>query len=415
MAGASDKQAYRPYPHLARAIRSETEAILAEWRARTMAAFPELPELTQQEFRDDVASILAAMADALESNDEPDLRRMALAAPSHGFHRFLQDYDLADLFAEERVLRRVIVSRVERSLARQCDPGEAGALHGLIDIMLQQGVLALVHRQKQDLRRSSEAELKYASFISHDFANSFFVIRSNLEMLEERLAGMQGMDDAVTLLRATQEVMARTRQGMQSLLSYQRVRRTDAGPRVVAVRLRDVVDPLVRVDAEANKSVRTEVAIEPDATGLADDGLLNIVLQNLLGNAIKHAAKSGKGKVRIQAARDVGGTGGKGGKGSMVSSADGEVKIHGTWTISVIDNGPGIPQAEVAAIFEPFKQLGEAANLDGGAVSDGMGLGLTIAKEAAKLMGTEIRVRSRVGEGSTFSIDVPAAPGPSGA
>jgi len=212
---------------------------------------------------------------------------------------------------------------------------------------------------------------------------------------------MPDMSDAVDLLRATLEVMTRTRQGMQSLLSYERVKRTDSGPRIVAVRLRDVVDPLVRVDGGINKAVLTEVAIDPDATGLVDGGLLNIVLQNLLGNAIKHAAKSGGGKVRIQASRRA---------ESASRPMSPGVHAEGTWTISVVDNGPGIPQAEVDAIFEPFKQLNEDPGQAGAAAESGVGLGLTIAKQAAKLMGTEIRVESRVGEGSTFSIEVPAAP-----
>ena len=77
-----DQPAYRPFPEMAQALRSQSSRILEEWRGRTLFSMPELNELSVKEFQDDIARILSAMADALESNDPPDLRRMVQIAGS---------------------------------------------------------------------------------------------------------------------------------------------------------------------------------------------------------------------------------------------------------------------------------------------------------------------------------------------
>jgi len=72
--------------------------------------------------------------------------------------------------------------------------------------------------------------------------------------------------------------------------------------------------------------------------------------------------------------------------------------------ISVVDNGPGIPLAEQERIFEPFYRL----QYDDYAVR-GAGLGLSIARRLARRLAGELRVTSRVGQGSTFVLELPAA------
>ena len=72
------------------------------------------------------------------------------------------------------------------------------------------------------------------------------------------------------------------------------------------------------------------------------------------------------------------------------------------------DSGPGIPPEAQDAIFEKFRQLDQFITRDHG----GTGLGLALARELAHLLGGELSVASRVGEGSTFTLTLPVA-GPS--
>jgi K+-sensing histidine kinase KdpD len=80
-----------------------------------------------------------------------------------------------------------------------------------------------------------------------------------------------------------------------------------------------------------------------------------------------------------------------------------EVASHGSnvVTVSVEDNGPGIPVAEVNELFEPFTR-GEAAKETSGA-----GLGLAIASEQSHLLGIQLRVESTETGGARFVIEIP--------
>lgn len=105
---------------------------------------------------------------------------------------------------------------------------------------------------------------------------------------------------------------------------------------------------------------------------------MRLVLQNLIGNAIKYSP-IGSGEVRV-----------------MAHFAEQGVNA-GRWVLAIADNGPGIAAEQLDRIFNAFAR-GEMHGLQG------VGLGLAIASRAAKLLGAELKVDSKVGVGSTFSL-----------
>jgi two-component system, OmpR family, phosphate regulon sensor histidine kinase PhoR len=105
--------------------------------------------------------------------------------------------------------------------------------------------------------------------------------------------------------------------------------------------------------------------------------LLECILRNLLTNAIKYTQSGGR--VLIGCRR----------KGSEIR-------------IDVYDTGIGIPEDQLPRIFDAFTRLSPDHN-------DGLGIGLSIARRALEVLGHRLEVRSVVGEGSLFSIYVPAA------
>ncbi|MFP4483036.1 MAG: ATP-binding protein, partial [Thermovirgaceae bacterium] len=109
----------------------------------------------------------------------------------------------------------------------------------------------------------------------------------------------------------------------------------------------------------------------------SDQSRLRQILRNLLGNAIKFTEE---GWVTISAA------------------SEGEYL-----RIDVSDSGVGIPEDQLETIFDEFRQI------DGSAARryEGTGLGLAIARKSARLLGGKIAVRSKVGEGSTFTVTLP--------
>jgi signal transduction histidine kinase len=71
-----------------------------------------------------------------------------------------------------------------------------------------------------------------------------------------------------------------------------------------------------------------------------------------------------------------------------------------------------VPPDKLEVIFEPFVQAGR--RLNDAQPYEGVGLGLAISRDLARRMGADVRVDSREGGGSTFTLTVPRAPGPLG-
>ncbi|HUQ20899.1 MAG TPA: ATP-binding protein [Gemmatimonadaceae bacterium] len=117
---------------------------------------------------------------------------------------------------------------------------------------------------------------------------------------------------------------------------------------------------------------------DPSVRACADPDKVRQILINLLSNAIKFTPPAGK----------------------ISLDCDADDK---TVTISVADNGDGIPSDKLEAIFEPFVQIGRDFNSS----QSGTGLGLAISRDLARRMEGELTVESTPGEGSTFSLTLP--------
>lgn len=115
---------------------------------------------------------------------------------------------------------------------------------------------------------------------------------------------------------------------------------------------------------------------------LVDPMRLKQVLMNLLSNAVKFTEN-----------------------GTVTVHAEHTVREEKSWiSIQVIDTGIGIPITEVDTLFQPFQQSSAGAEMKYG----GTGLGLAISRRICRLMGGDISIQSIEGEGSTFTVWLPA-------
>lgn len=140
------------------------------------------------------------------------------------------------------------------------------------------------------------------------------------------------------------------------------------------------VQRLYSVPAEG-KSIKLEAIAGTAGELTCDTRLVERVLMNLVGNAMKFTPSGGR--ITLTA---------KGAPGADVE-------------FSVQDTGPGIPADKLDAVFEKFKQLDRDA-----AKRAGYGLGLSICRKIVDLHGGRIWVESKVGEGSRFAFTIPRAP-----
>jgi len=149
--------------------------------------------------------------------------------------------------------------------------------------------------------------------------------------------------------------------------------------------LRSVAEDCVRAQGAKAQQKGIDLRFEyaGDVTNVTGDPLrLRQIVMNLLSNAIKFTEK---GRVSVRQAVSAG--------------ADGKL----TMVLDVADTGAGIPAEKVPLIFEKFTQADSSISRKYG----GTGLGLAITKRLVELQGGQIRVESRVGRGSTFTVEIP--------
>lgn len=150
-------------------------------------------------------------------------------------------------------------------------------------------------------------------------------------------------------------------------------------PVIVSGVLRGAFDA-VSARAE-NKSIA--VTVEDCEAGLAadaDENALTAMVGHLAENAVTFTQNGGS--VRLSAARR-----------------------NGRVIVQVEDNGPGVPENDLARIVEPFEQVSQST-ADG---AQGSGLGLPLVKALAELHGGTLSLQSQLGEGFTATLDLPAA------
>jgi len=140
----------------------------------------------------------------------------------------------------------------------------------------------------------------------------------------------------------------------------------------------DEVTDFVTIKAH-EKGLEYVVMISPDVPSLlfGDPGRLRQILSNLVSNAIKFTEK---GEVVVKA------------------TLEDENTTHATILFNVVDTGIGIPEDRIDRLFKSFSQVDSSTTRKFG----GTGLGLTISKQLAELMGGQIGVKSKEGKGSTF-------------
>jgi PAS domain S-box-containing protein len=146
---------------------------------------------------------------------------------------------------------------------------------------------------------------------------------------------------------------------------------------VLSDMMNELEDKMILAQA---KGLRLTVQIAPEVPPVltGDSVRLQQILINLVGNAIKFTKQ---GSIQVD-----------------VYCPDKKV-----WAIAVSDTGPGIPAHAHEFIFEPFGQVDSSSTREHG----GTGLGLSIVKQLTTLMGGEILLESKLGEGSTFTIILP--------
>jgi signal transduction histidine kinase/CheY-like chemotaxis protein len=247
----------------------------------------------------------------------------------------------------------------------------------LVERFSKEDIAQELVRQNEIARRASEDKTRFFASASHDLRQPLHAIALFGAVLEKELRGQPQHASAARLMHAVQSLGT-------SLDTMLDVSRLDAG--VVAAEPRSVpvnavfqaLQPLFERRAE-EKGLHLRLRASPLAVH-TDPDLLTRLLANVVENAIKYTEAGGV----LVVARDRGGE---------------------VW-IECYDTGVGIAPDQLPRVYREFYQVDNP----GRDRSRGLGLGLSIVRRLADLLGAPIDMASRMGRGTRFRIVLPAAP-----
>jgi signal transduction histidine kinase len=217
--------------------------------------------------------------------------------------------------------------------------------------------------------------------VSHELRTPLNAIIGYGDMLKEQVYGplSEGQQETVQRVMANGQRMLGL---VNNLLDQAQIEAGRITVNMMAFEPAELVEDLqsVMVVLAEQKRLKLicEIADDVPKRLVSDRHRLHQILVNLVGNAIKFT-QAGQIAVRVF------------------------LKGRDQWVLEISDTGPGIPKEAQAYIFEPFRQV------DGSATRhhEGSGLGLSIVKQLANLLGGEIVLLSDVGQGSIFTVTLP--------
>lgn len=273
---------------------------------------------------------------------------------------------LIDLFSTYFVIlifMYLVTTYLRNSYNRENKVSEARAAQ----IEAQNAQLALLNQQKN----------KLFSLISHDLRSPFGTMISIIEVLED---AQLGVEEKLVFINNFREVASNALDMLSNLLSWSRAQMDG-----IKVNLQPIaVGPLVNRVLQAQqvpanrKQIAVNLAIPPGIRVLADTNMMELVIRNLLNNAIKFTPVNGV--IAISA---------------CVNGDNCKIEIK--------DNGAGIKPEHLQQLFTLNTISTYGTNME-----KGRGLGLYLCREFIALQNGSIQVNSIVGEGSTFIVSLPA-------
>lgn len=253
--------------------------------------------------------------------------------------------------------------------------------------------VADLSQARAELTRANARLSTFAEQVSHDLRNPLTALLASVELLESEpaLADDPTLGELVGGARRSGERMSSLIERILDQARFSPARssatgssatRSSApgssapGSSATRVRLTEAVDQ-VRADLAVLLDGDAVVEVEADADLSCDPALLHVVLLNLVGNAVKFARTVAPPVVRVAAAR-----------------------AGARWRIEVADNGPGIPAAQRALVWEPYVRLRPDV--------DGTGIGLSAVRSMVEDAGGNVGLDDAPGGGLLAWVELPA-------
>ena len=285
-----------------------------------------------------------------------------------------------DLMALIRVARRTNESH--RSLI-EIARGPIGAGKREFEVSVSplndEGMVLVLISDQSEARRIDAVRRDFVANVSHELKTPI----GALGLLSEAILGAKDQPDAVVKFASRMQMEAkRLTDLVQEIIDLSRLQSSDPLQKAFDVEASDVVREAVAQSAFSAESrkITVEIGEIEDATVIGDRDQLIMAVLNLVENAINYSPENTKVSVVVKVKQEL-------------------------LEISVTDQGIGIAEGELARVFERFYRVDPARSR----MTGGTGLGLSIVKHVALNHGGDIKVWSKEGVGSTFTLQLPIA------
>jgi signal transduction histidine kinase len=228
---------------------------------------------------------------------------------------------------------------------------------------------------RDEANRANQAKSRFLATASHDLRQPV----QALSMLNGALRRKPMDEEAAEAVIAQEQALTGLARLLNALLDISKLESGAIRPNIEDFELGPVLKTIETEFSELarDKGLRFEV-VTVTSTARSDPTLLGQIVRNLLSNAIRYTQQ---GTVCLRCFEE-----------------------SGNIRVDVEDSGIGIAEKHLPYIFDEFYQVKEAHG-----AHEGHGLGLNIVRRVAALLNHELKVRSVVGHGTTFSLSVPAA------
>jgi signal transduction histidine kinase len=391
-----------PVPNFAATVDHFASRLAADHTALARVWLERLDQLLSVERRDvfpthqlldHIPDILKEIASYLRAPADQEIAAntavMAKAAEL-GLLRFDQRASVHQLLREYQILSEILEAFFAREAAGLGERGDATAAvlvvsraQQAVRVLQQKTVDAFITRYTETIERQTAQLRNFSRLVSHEIRQPLGV----LQVAARVLSGREGDPETGRLVETMERNVVRLGEVAGKLERLARLtRRPDNAPNEQQVDLAAVVTDVIGQLREMAESRGVVCEVDPDLPSLtADAGRVELVIVNLLANAIKYCDPD-KSVRRVTVGVDS-------------SGPCARIRIH--------DNGIGIPKSKLDTIFDQFVRA--HSHLDDELGAQGLGLGLAIVRESMEAMGGIVTVESVDHEGTAFTLEWPGA------